>query len=583
MSLTTSHSAIPDYLLAGDSDELSLLLQQSFPRKHKSKLNPLDSALLVAILKQHSSGSLIDTVKAQLKEKQTLSDKDFSTLHFVDQLFHLYRSSNHLHEHISDLIDQLRPIIAIPLIQQDGFILDSKHSAQQCISIIQHHTLGWQPEEGRAAERYIKSLQEQVKEISEAKDAGALLKARRSIQQFFEKDLKRIEKIEQRLRDTELGRMRSLFAHQTATLELNKRMSGHELPEGVIQFLHSSWLDSLKLAVITYSQDSDDWQHMLTLTERLIASFEQTRDNAEILADIPEITAELKTHTLSLIHSDHNLKTQLSIIAAEHFKIMQGDVLEYKPFRLLEEDNPLTSSQAQVSRSLIKEVEKLKTGQWFFLHKVNQQPQRIRLSMKSEANSQLLFINQLGLKVEVISFENFAYKLSSRIALPIEPATNFHQFTLGFIGKLFTRQQEKQDQKRQAKENAKRDALKKDEERIEARAKAIAEATLIAEAEADKRQLANQSEASQLTIGSWIEFDNENEELSKCRLAAKIQTTNVYVFVNRNGQKQDEIEYKELLKRLNNNTARIIKKGDYVDDPLASIVGYLRKGSGESQ
>jgi hypothetical protein len=577
MSSSTTNSVVPDYLLAGDSDELSLLLQQSFPRKKQSKRISLEKDDLLTILKQYSTGSLINSLKSKFQGQQTLSDKKFSTLHFVDQLFEMYHDSSQLHEDISCLTDQFRPLVASSLIEQDGFILDKNHSIQQCITAIQINTLGWQPEKGRSASRYIETLGELTREITKASDAGALLKAKRSLLLFFNKDLKRIEKIGQRLRDTEKGIMQSRHAKETSTLELNKKMRGHKLPEAVIQFLHTAWRDSLQLTLITYSQDSDQWQQMLKLTDRLIVSFQQSGGDNTLATEIPKITEELKNHTVSLIHNKQGLEAQLSIIATEHFKILQGDTLNYQPFRLIDENNPLISAQAKVSRNLIKEVENIKQGQWFFLHKVNQQPSRIRLALKSDDVSQLLFINQQGLKVENFSFEEFAYKLSSKIAIAIKPAPNFNEFAYSFIAKLFIRQEEKKNQKNQAREDAKRTALQEDEQRIEARAKAIAEATILAEVEAEKREQKNQSEASQLTIGGWIEFTKLEGETIKCRLAAKLQTTNMYIFVDRRGLKQEEIDYDELLKRINNGEAKIIQQGDYTDDPLATVVDNLRK------
>jgi hypothetical protein len=290
MSTSTINSVVPDYLLAGDSDELSLLLQQSFPRKKQSKNSPLEKDDLLAILKQYSTGSLINNVKSKLQSQQTLSDKDFSTLHFVDQLFELYHDSSQLHDDISCLADQFRPLVASSLIQQEGFILDKKHAVQQCISAIQINTLGWQPEKGRSASHYIEAIAELIRAITKASDAGALLKAKRALLLFFNRDLKRIEKIEQRLRDNEKGIMRSRHAKEASTLELNKKMRGHKLPEAIIQFLHTAWRDSLQLTLITYSQDSDQFQQILKLTDRLVASFQQSEDGKTLATEIPEIT-----------------------------------------------------------------------------------------------------------------------------------------------------------------------------------------------------------------------------------------------------------------------------------------------------
>lgn len=579
MPTSPTNSAVPDYLLAGDSDELSLLLQQSFPRKKQSKLSSLEKDDLLTMLKQYSNGSLINDLKSKLQGQKTLSDKDFSTLHFVDQLFQMYHDSSQLDDDISCLSDQFRPLIASSLIQQEGFILDKNHSIQQCITAIQINTIGWQPNKGRTASRYIKALGELIRKITHASDAGTLLKAKRALLLFFNKDLKRIEKIAQRLRDTEKGKMQARHAKETSTLELNKKMRGYKLPEAIIQFLHTAWRDSLQLTLITYSLDSDQWQQMLKLTDRLIASFQQSGDDNTLATEIAKITEELKTYTVSLIHNEQNLEAQLSLIATEHFKILQGDALNYQPFRLIDENNPLISAQAKVSRNLIKQVENIKQGQWFFLHKVNQQALRIRLTLKSDDVSQLLFINQQGLKVENFSFEEFAYKLSSKIAIPIKPGLNFNEFAHSFIAKLFIHQEEKNNQKNKAREDAKKAALQEDEQRIEARAKAIAEATILAEDEAEKREQKNQSEASQLTIGGWIEFNTPEGETIQCRLAAKLQTTNMYIFVDRRGLKQEEIDYDELLKRINNGEAKIIQQGNYTDDPLATVVDNLRKQS----
>lgn len=578
MSITTNNKSVPDYLLAGDSDEFSLLLQQSFPRKQKSKYPALEKKALLSILENYSSGTLINHLKTQLKEKLSPSDKDFATLHFVDQLFNLYRSSGQLHNDISNLVDRFRPLIASSLIQQNGLILDSKHSVQQSINAVQTYTLGWQPEKSRAAEQYLKTLEKLIINITTAKNAGALLKAKKSIEQFFIKDLKRIEKIEQRLCDTEMGRMRSRFASETSTLELNKRMQGYKLPECVIQFLHSAWRDSLQLVLITQSKESDQWKKMLNLTERLIASFQIHNEDDVLIAVIPEITRELKTCTLSLAHDQHSLELQLSVIASEHFKILQGDTVEYSEFRLIDEHNPLTSAKAKISQSLINAVEEIEQGKWFLLHKVNSQPIRIRLAMKSNDMSRLLFINQLGIKVEEFSFEEFAYKLSSRVVRPLNPLINFDKFTHAFIGKLFSLEQEKNKLKAQAKEENKKAILRENEQKIDARIKALAEASALKEAEMEIKEIENQTNASQLNVGSWIELDNADGEAIRCRLAAKIQVTNKYIFVNRAGMKQAEMQYEDLVNHLNNGTAKIIQLEKYnTTNPLAVIADSLRK------
>ncbi len=90
----------------------------------------------------------------------------------------------------------------------------------------------------------------------------------------------------------------------------------------------------------------------------------------------------------------------------------------------------------------------------------------------------------------------------------------------------------------------------------------------------DDRDHLTQVEA--MTVGIWVEFVGEDEQNTRCKLAAKINAIDKFIFVNRQGVKVVEKTTIGLAKELKEGTVRIISDGLLFSRALESVIGNLR-------
>lgn len=83
-----------------------------------------------------------------------------------------------------------------------------------------------------------------------------------------------------------------------------------------------------------------------------------------------------------------------------------------------------------------------------------------------------------------------------------------------------------------------------------------------------------------LGVGSWVEFQEDEEHKLRCKLAAVIKPTGKYIFVNRTGMKILEKTRMALAVEFRRNTVRLLDDALLFDRALESVIGNLRKLKG---
>ncbi|MBQ75311.1 MAG: hypothetical protein CMQ20_09875 [Gammaproteobacteria bacterium] len=86
-----------------------------------------------------------------------------------------------------------------------------------------------------------------------------------------------------------------------------------------------------------------------------------------------------------------------------------------------------------------------------------------------------------------------------------------------------------------------------------------------------------------MTVGIWVEFIGEDDQNTRCKLAAKINAIDKFIFVNREGVKVVEKTTVGLAKELKEGSVRIISDGLLFSRALESVIGNLRDSQHEQQ
>jgi hypothetical protein len=80
-----------------------------------------------------------------------------------------------------------------------------------------------------------------------------------------------------------------------------------------------------------------------------------------------------------------------------------------------------------------------------------------------------------------------------------------------------------------------------------------------------------------LRVGSWVEFQEDEEHKLRCKLAAVIKPTGKYIFVNRTGMKVLEKTRMGLATEFQRGAIRLLNDTLLFDRALESVIGNLRK------
>lgn len=80
-----------------------------------------------------------------------------------------------------------------------------------------------------------------------------------------------------------------------------------------------------------------------------------------------------------------------------------------------------------------------------------------------------------------------------------------------------------------------------------------------------------------LVVGSWVEFQEDEEHKLRCKLAAVIKPTGKYIFVNRTGMKVLEKTRMGLAVEFRRNAIRLLDDALLFDRALESVIGNLRR------
>jgi len=90
-------------------------------------------------------------------------------------------------------------------------------------------------------------------------------------------------------------------------------------------------------------------------------------------------------------------------------------------------------------------------------------------------------------------------------------------------------------------------------------------------------------QVDQFGVGIWVEFIGEDDQSVRCKLAAKINAIDKYIFVNRQGVKVVEKTKQGLAEELRDNTVKIVSDGLLFSRALETVIGNLRDKQTEQQ
>jgi len=518
-----------------------------------------------------------------------------------------------LEQPLSAQLQRLQPLAASLAIADPDFLVPGGHSLHLVMDHLQAAAVGWQPSLGRAGQALETLLLGAVDEALtwfERRDSVLATLAARVIA-TTERDLARSGRMAQRLVEAEEGRIRSAESKRVAARMINAALLQFPAPPGIGRFLRGPWYDSAQLILLKFGPDSTHWAQMSGATTALLDSVQpRTGEDApgsrqQLFETVTRLPKELRRWLLSLQHDGDAVANALAVVEYVHMQILRKQPPESEQIDLL----PIVESSEGAAG--LDALDAIRAGQWFHIELNQASPIRARLVLRMEAEGQLLFANQAGIKVLQQSFEDFATLLDSGKVVHLDSGASFSRClaraagidNMADLDTLLSaaamhdghkvddsehlegeraQQQTQEEQEEAALQREWDEAQRRKLQRLELERSGVAPAAT-KPAGADPPQpvaapaaaatpatmaAVATSAALNLPMGAWLGFhDGDTPLLAK--LAVHDRERDSYIFVNRNGIKMRDLNSQDLLKLVEEGMVDILETRSNFRDQIS--------------
>lgn len=285
----------------------------------------------VQVQNSASSGSLAPMVTNLVQEQEKgVRQSDSDVINLVSMLFDFILEDRQLPETMKALIARLQiPMVKVALVDRE-FFERGGHPARKLLNQLSSAAMIWSGGDasGRADPLY-EHMEAAVSRIQNefSDDVEVFESVLDEFSAFMEKDQRRRELVEQRLRDAEEGRARDEQARQTANRVLERIISEYDIPKGIQDFLHNGWFRVLKWYHLREGEEGIGWQHHCDLTERLAWTLDpqpRTRSTRPtLLREIPRVVSGMREGLRAIAWDPFDIDKCLHELELTHVDVLQ--------------------------------------------------------------------------------------------------------------------------------------------------------------------------------------------------------------------------------------------------------------------
>ncbi|MEG0243698.1 MAG: DUF1631 domain-containing protein [Pseudomonas sp.] len=356
------------------------------------------------------------SVRSGTRRRIATADEDMINL--VGLLFEYIHNDDNLPASLRALIARLHiPLLKVALLDK-GLFSRASHPARRLLNEIAGAAIGWE----KGGEGLRDSLHVRVERIIQrllndfTEDPSLFAELLDDFIAFSQDERRRNELLEQRTRDAEEGRARTLQARQQVQHVLNQRLRGRVLPQVVVQMLVQAWSQVMLLAWLKQGEGSQAWHNALATLDALLASIAPHHGPQaceQLLQALPGLLKALReglagvaldstaTRDFFLQLEQLHLRacsTSQGPLADDHPELEAVLVAEDIVLALAEEPACAPLHVADGHASEQRQVQRLRIGTWVEVFDEDQ-PLRCKLVARIDSSDRLVFANRTGMKV----------------------------------------------------------------------------------------------------------------------------------------------------------------------------------------
>ncbi|WP_020408229.1 DUF1631 domain-containing protein [Hahella ganghwensis] len=472
----------------------------------------------------------------QGQARARVGDSHQDVMNLVNMLFEYILSDQQLQSSVKALIARLQiPIVKVALLDKT-FFNQGGHPARKLLNELATAAIGWTEKSSGGNDPFLNKLEEVVLRLLNEFESDLTIfdEILDDFHKFQESEKKRRQLVEQRTRDSEVGKAKSEAAKKEVQEVLNQCLEGVSVPDLVLEILREGWSSYMVLLHLKYGTEHEQWNDSLATVDSLINPTNLNGEAEPLDMDAVEsVLAKLKEGLSQTAFKPFDLDKCLQKLEADIVDIAQKRLATEVAFE--EECHADSESDHEDFESAV--LGALDLGD---LEEVAQNIDEIEQEDGIEDAASVISAASDQSLIEPSEVE----------ASQSTPVTRQNPGT---------------------------------EEVVTASAKIV---LVEEESDAEVEETADEKTlqlVDRLRIGSWVEVNEGEEKKYRCKLAAIIQTTEKYIFVNRMGVKVMEKSRLGLAMALKTQTMAMLDDGLLFDRALESVIGTLRSNKPKKQ
>ncbi len=380
--------------------------------------------------------------------EKKISGNDEDAIDVIAMLFEFILEDRNLPDAMKALLSRLQiPMLKVAILDR-AFFHSKGHPARRLLNVMASAAIGWSEQAGKADGGLYEKMNSVVERVLNDFDNNVELFERlfEEFSTYIQGEEKGSKVAEQRVTQVTEGKEQLNNARHRVFEEINNRLFGNDwIPSPVTMLIKDGWRDVLLLLCLRQGEASEEWQHALSLMDKLLWSVQPNPDairRQELLNEIPPLLKGLRAGLKEISYDQHKMARMLKDLQACHIRCLKGEVAG-----VASADSSRSSAEAEgvrhsttasgavtdsgaaqdpemtdrpVQDEYQEQAEKAAVGTWFEIQESNGMKFRAKLSWRSMVSGTCLFVNRKGMKLVEIPVTGFASWLRTSKAVPLD-------------------------------------------------------------------------------------------------------------------------------------------------------------------
>jgi hypothetical protein len=384
------------------------------------------------------------------------SDED--AVNLIGMLFDYILNDRNLAIPMKALIGRLQiPMLKVAILDK-AFFSKPSHPARQLLNELSSAGIGWSSSaELKRDALYDKIESIVVRVLNHFDDDFQLFEALVSeLRDFVQQDGRRIAKIEQRMRETELGKAKTVAAKRAVQQLINEKASGLRLPPTVSRFISETWSRVLVLVNVKHGPEHDDWTNATQALDDLlwcVQPLELERDLDKRDRMIPVLLSRLTNGMQSINLPANELTQALATLRdtltdiAEHDRAYladatgtaHGEEVQRNPMTeivLAAPDDAEDVPEHAPAPEMVTRINGISEGVWVEFRDDGGERTRCKVAAIVQPGNRYIFVNRRGMKVRELTRMALAVEIENGTLTVLDESQVFDRALEAVIGNL---------------------------------------------------------------------------------------------------------------------------------------------------